>query len=220
MIQKDKTHFYQTLKGIRLFEEDINEIISRLKKYSLIIEIQDKNNLYDNIEEVKQNKGVHPKILNIDAKSKIDLGKRETYYESASLDFDRKKVRISFGGSERLYSLGFEIKDYLKARRPLYIRIFNYENWLFFASFFVGMILFTLKEKDSFYRFLILYISVPFFVVFVISVFVGVTTHGLNLTRRHEYGFWKRNKDRILVAIIAAALGVFSTLFVQWISKK
>ncbi len=213
MIQKDKTYFSQTLEGIQIFEDDIDEIMSRLAKHSLNIEIHDENNLYENITEVRKINGIHPKTLKIDARNK-------TLYESASLDFDKKKVRISCHGTENMYALGFELKDYLKDRRPLYIRIFNSWKWFFFVFGSSGILKFALDSKDSVSRPWILWTWGAFAVILLVSVFTGTITHGLNLTRRHEYGFWKRNRDSIILAIIGTIFGILSTLLIQWLTKK
>ena len=171
MIHKEQTYFSITLRGVLVFRDNIEEIIDRLKKYSLTIEIHDENYSYENIDDLIKQKGNHPKTLEIKAENK-----NKGYYESVNLDFDGKAVTIRSHGSKNMYALGFELKDYLKSKRPWYFRFFN--PWLFFGAFIGWGLFFNPKfsENKSTANTLRIWISGILILLFLISLYINFMT--------------------------------------------
>lgn len=212
MIQKDKESSFDRIKGILIFRDDIEEIIDLLNQYNLTIEIQDENYLYENIDDLIKHKGSHPKKLKVEARNR-DLR------ESINLDFEKKVVSIFSYGSKNMYALSFELKDYFKSKRTWYFRIFN--TWFFLGavislSFFLN----SISKEKLIEETLKLWVFGTLVLLLLISLLMDFTTHGINLIRKHEYGFWKRNQDKILLSIITAIFAILGTLLVQWLTKK
>ena len=212
MIQKDRSHFSNSIKGTLIFRDDIEQIINRLKQLFSIIEIEDENYIYEDIDDFIKHKGLHPKSLKIGARN-------QGSHESININFNEKNIYISGYGLKNLYSLGFELKDYLSKRRRWYLRIFNV--WIFLGGF-GGSVLFLLNsllaERKTDHPSLFWLTGILGFFL-LISLLVNSMTYGLNLIRKHEYGFCERNKDKILLSIIAAIFGIIATLVTQWFVK-
>jgi hypothetical protein len=210
MKQKKKTDYFQIIKGIIIFRDNVEEILSILTSNGLYISLQDEQNVYDKIEEIKETVGVNLKELKIDARNK------ETD-ESVSLSFEKNKLLISCYGSERMYSLGFQLEDYFSRTIPWHYKVFNpyiYQvmNLIFCVVFFI------FNKTNGVLAILTLVNLLLLFFSYILRKYA----YGIRLVKHHEHGFWKRNKDNIILTIIGAVIGAFfgviGTLFVQFVS--
>jgi ABC-type bacteriocin/lantibiotic exporter with double-glycine peptidase domain len=213
MKQKISKHFYETISGIRIFRDDIDELLQWFQNKSLVTKIHDSSSVYENIEEVINFKGNNPKQLALE-------GESESKWESVTISIEKEKVSISSTGSEAMYAFGFELKDYFLNRVPWHYKVFN--PWIFFILIPVSTAILQIfiddKTKNLRYPWLWwIFVTVTLFLI--ISIVNRYFGFGLTLTRKHEYGFWKRNKDKILLTILGALIGSALTLFFQWVQK-
>lgn len=155
-----------------LFLSDLVHILEIFKKYGNP-EILDNEFRYNNFDEVKNNRGIHPTHLQIQTKDpyiNFEFNKSEGLINGFKLHSsnDTKEAKLGFS----------EIREILQERTTWLGRVFN-------TPFAHG----------------VLY-GILFFVPFRLNL------QSITLANKHEIaGFYKRNKDQIMLAIFSALLG-------------
>lgn len=217
MKQKQETYYSERIKGLLAFRNDIEGALNILTDNGLSITLQDDNHIYDNIEEVIKNVGNSPQKIKIEARNK------ETY-ESVSLSFDKNELSISCHGSEQMYSLGFRLKNNFAETIPWHYKVFN--PLIFYFTTFTPLYGITYafdKTSGEIIRPWVLILLSLSLLLGLFSYSLRKYAYGIRLIKRHEHGFWKRNKDNLIVSIfstlVGAILGVLGTLIVQHFSK-
>lgn len=215
MINKTNTNYSKRIEGTKLYREDIEFIISRVEKSLQKVEIHDANNMYDNIDEVIEHQGLNPKKITINAEK---VGSSLEYF---SLDVNKNYVVIISRGSEEMYSLGLEIEERIKSRedkfytkskptRSLYLTIITL-LYLFFGNH---------EQKGIIYKQSLICIVIFLAIITLISFSYKYLWNNLTLSRRHDYGFWIRNNDKIILTLISMIIGSILTIFLQLIISK
>ena len=217
MKQKKETYYSERIKGFVVFRNNIEEALNILTDNGLSVTLQDDKHFYDNIDEIIRNVGNSPKKIKVEARNK------ETY-ESVGLTFDKNELSINCQGSEQMYSLGFRLKNYFSETIPWHYKVFN--PWIFFFTSITPIYTITLafdKITNELTRPWILVLFAISFLLWLFSYFLRKNTYGIRLVKSHEHGFWKRNKDSLIVTlistIIGAVLGVIGTLLVQYFNE-
>ncbi len=214
MKQKQETYYSGRVKGLLAFRNDIDGALNILTDNGLNITLQDDKHIYDSIEEIIKNVGNSPLKIKIEARNK------ETY-ESVGLSFDKSELSISCHGSEQMYSLGFRLRNYFAETIPWHYKIFN--PWIFYFTTFTPITYAFDKTSGEIVRPWILIPLGLSLTLWIFSYFLRKNAYGIRLIRNHEHGFWKRNKDNLIVSIIStlvgAVLGVIGTLLIQHISN-
>lgn len=215
MIHKINTDYIKRIEGVKLFREDIEFLLSRIEKILSKVEIHDSKNVYDNIDEVILHQGQNPKEISITARNK-DLS-----LEYFSLDFKKDYVTIYSRGSEKMYSFGLEIGELIKNKEDEYYRIIN-PNRLLYILLLVTMFstLFIDQKTKTLSQPWLLWVICVLAIITIVSYFYKYLWVGLTLVRRHEYGFWNRNKDKIILSLLGLILGSIITLLFQLITSK
>jgi hypothetical protein len=190
-MQKIKnTNFSKSIYNAKLYLEDIEDIIEILNRKSLKIGIYDDNNLYENIGEVIELRGKSPKKLTINGNGE--------FLESISIRIEKNEIWIHSSGSERLYSCGIELNDFIRAKKNWLLSSLN-PYYLFASSITtltVLIILFDKETKTLPYQWLV-WIPVTLYSLLIFRTIVKYFWRNLELVRKHEYGFFRRNKDSI-----------------------
>jgi hypothetical protein len=217
MKQIRSTTFSESVDGIRVFRDDIEDILSLLTIKSFNIEIHDSTAVYEDLDELITLKGNH--VLSIEIKGDKKIG--DWNREWVSIKFGKRDVLIFASGSEFMYAFGYELEGFFKSKIAWYNRIFN--PWYFiippclFSTLLIGN--YDKYSKTAFYQFS-MWLMASFIFLSIISLAIRYFNYGVTLTRRHEYGFWNRNKDKILLMIIATIFGSILTLIIQWMNKR
>lgn len=215
MIHKINTDYSIRIEGVKLFREDIEMIHSRIGKTLEKVEIHDSNNMYDNIDELILHQGQNPREICISARNK-DLS-----FEYFSLNFKKDYVTVYSRGSEKMYLFGLEIGELIKNKVDKYYRILN-PNSLLFISFLVTIwtTFFIDIKTETLSQPWLLWLICILAIITIISYFYRYLWIGLSLVRKYEYGFWNRNKDKIILSILGLILGSIITILFQFITSK
>lgn len=215
MKQKKKERFIDVIKGVQFFREDIEYIISRCQSQSINLVISDENNIFENIDELANYKGNRP--------SKIELkGKLETVlYSYIHISIESGRVIISTDGSEQLYSFGHELQAFIKSKIPWYYKVSD--PWLW-GAITILLIAFGLPIHENNSE-IIKYQGTLWFVLFfgtiwLISIASRYFNFTINLSRKHEYGFFKKNSDKLILAFISSIIGAFIALLFSLLKNK
>jgi hypothetical protein len=192
----------------KLYLEDIEDIIEKLTQKSLTIKLYDDDNIYDNINELIELKGKNPKKLTIEGKAEL--------FEYISIKIDKNDIWINSNGSEILYLCGLELNEFIRTKKNWLLTFLN-PNLLLALSTFSLLFLLSLFDKTTKtlpYNWLI-WIPVILYSLLIFRTIFKYFWINLELVRRHQYGFIKRNKDSILLMIISAIFGSLLTIITQ-----
>lgn len=212
-MQKIKNEsFSNTIKDAKLYLEDIEEIIEKLSSKSLNVKMYDNKNIYENINEVIEQKGKNPIKLIIE-------GKGTGIFQNINVHIEKNEIWVHSIGSELMYSYGIEINEFIKSKRVWYFYILN-KNLLFINSFFLFALFQLLIDKST--KLLIfpwlIWVFIVLFSLLFFAIIVKYFWSSLSLVRRHEYGFFRRNKDSIILTIISAIMGSLLTILIQYLT--
>ncbi|MBI1767859.1 MAG: hypothetical protein HYR67_05770 [Bacteroidetes bacterium] len=228
MKQKDKTEFSESIEGIQLFRDDIEHIISRLTKHDFKIEIQDSDIIYDNLDEILKLKGPNPKKLYIrgtpsvpEEKLKNQPNEIGDILKWTSIDIKGNHVHIFSRGSEKIYTFGFELKDFLKTKVKWHYKVFN-PLYIFYLSLIcIAVCSFNIDKKTDTIRYSwLIWMTGTVVIINIASLINRFVWPGIILTRKHEYGFWNRNKDKILVGIITGLASLIAGIIIGRLTDK
>ena len=130
-------------------------------------------------------------------------------------------VSIYSRGSEKMYSFGLEIAELIKNKEDKYYTTLKPHNLLFITFLAsTSLILFIDKETKTLSQPWLLWFVGVLALLTLFSYFYKYLWVGLTLVRRHEYGFWNRNKDKIILALFGIIAGSLLTLLIQLITSK
>lgn len=215
MKNKINTDYSKKFIGVKLFREDFENILSLAKKTLQQVEIHDSTNMYENLDEVITHKGQNPKEISITGRN------RDFSLEYFSFDVKNDYASIYSRGSEKMYSFGLEIAELIKKKEDKYYTTLKPHNLLyitFLAS--TSLILFIDKETKTLSQPWLLWFVGVLGLLTLFSYFYQYLWVGLTLVRRHKYGFWNRNKDKIILALFGIIAGSIITLLIQLVSSK
>jgi hypothetical protein len=214
MIKKHQTSYTSIIRGAQIFREELDYIYSRCSQKGIELKLSDDDNNYESIDELIKFKGSKP--------SKIDLNGKlaEVLMSSISITLKPATVIISTYGSEDLYAFGCELNDYFTKRVPNHYKLFSPTIlWV------IGWSLLLVWFNDASLRFgamerkYLLIGAFLFLSFWVASVVHRRLNFKVNLIRKHEHGFLKRNSDAILLMIIGGVIGSLITYITTVLSK-
>lgn len=216
MKQKKNNFFSSESIDIVAFRDQIEDAINILFENGLLVSIQDDKHTYDSIDEVIDNVGVKPDNIEIQGRNK------ETY-ESLELRFDKNEVRIHSHGSEQMYSLGYRMTNFFSQMTPWHYKVFNPWIFAFISVSPMGTIEYAFNENEELIRPWIIVLIFCSYVLWLLSYLLRKYNYGIRLIKRHHYGFWRRNKDNLVVSIISVlvgtVMGIIGTLLIQYLSR-
>ncbi|MEJ7658618.1 MAG: hypothetical protein WKG07_02770 [Hymenobacter sp.] len=115
---KPKESFSEVIRGIQVYKSDLDYWISKLEEQGYLVKIQDDESLFENIEDVANNRGTSPKKLSINA--------TKDYFKFVKISFESRRVYISSSGSDTNYTLGVEMSDYFEYKKPWFHFLTNW----------------------------------------------------------------------------------------------
>lgn len=209
------------LLPVKLYKDDIDEIIKNIKGCFLNGEIKFSNEDYEfeSLEEMKQHCGNKVKNLSIEA-----WLPNEFPYSSFSLEISSKVLLSSHGTSEGVKGLWYSLKEFLQRKSGLHAKILRSGIWgfiLFILSILGVFLIIGMREKYpqqtemiSKVYVVVLCILLVFWILSIIHKWKGSIVF---LDHKHEVsGFWERNRDQIITGIIytviGTAIGIFLTI--------
>ena len=215
MKNKINTDYSIRIIGVKLYREDFESILSLAEKTLQQVEINDSTNMYENLDEVITHKGQNPKEITITGRNE-DLS-----LEYFSIDIKNDYVSIYSRGSEKMYSFGLEVAELIKNKQDKYYTTLKPDNLLFITFLSsTSLILFIDKETKTLSQPWLLWFVGILALLTLFSYFYKYLWVGLTLLRRHEYGFWKRNKDKIILTLFGIIAGSLVTLLTQLLTSK
>lgn len=196
---------YLVTRGVRLFRDDIEELIDLLKARSLEVTLSDPTYQYETLQEVIDARGIKPRELSCEGKM-ADNGP----HRSVTISINRSFASISCWG-ETMTPIAFEVKDFLKQRIPWDYFVLNPVSWWLLGCVFlvplVGLLRTDVTKQVEF--------VIGLLVLVAIFGFHRWMNFGLVLRRHHEGGFLRRNGEAIALAAISALVGAIIAIIMQ-----
>jgi hypothetical protein len=207
------TSLFERVEPVRVFLDDLEEIVGMLSSMSLDVAIIVGQIQFDSLSELREQQGASVGQLMLRGRH------RETDWIEIKLDFSHRALQFSSGDTRQLGPQTFAILERARALRyfPFWLKL-----WPWFASAW------TLSAVSWFLpkRYLPVVTSLSLLLIAGVSTALWLRTGAtwIRLRRRHEGGFWKRNSDKILLlfigTLIGTLIGTTVTALVQWLRAK
>jgi len=203
--------FDADIYGVLLYRDDIEAILNLYIDKSLKTAILDYANEYDSIDELKKYAGSKVSKLFIE-------GEKQSNYGKISVSVNNMHCNICTF-DEELLGMAALISNLIRDKVRWQHKFLNPVIWLP-LTILGGITIFNPFISHD--------INLSHFVIYstwfcvLMNIICGIDrkfNYGIRLTRKHETGFIKANKDQLLLLIIGSVLGAVLTLIVQWILK-
>jgi hypothetical protein len=198
--------YYESVSNVIFFLGDFENLIEKIEKYFETdqIVLSDNEYEYSDFDELIRKKGHYPKKIQIKALN-------PKTHESIDCMFDDRKVDILAHGSDRMFLLGYELNEFLTSpkvmfpiKNPYYLGLVTSAS-LGFVGYGIDFATGKIKNPEVINLWLIL------FSFWLTLKLIYLSISRINLIRKHDYGFFKRNKDKLLVSVISLTVGAIIT---------
>ena len=219
-MKKIKKPITKELPLFKLYLDDLESIYDILKQNAkdIVIRVDTGSEEYQS-EDIKQLKELETKRIH-----DLSIECRDPYIR---IGFYPSFAEINFG-EDSTYNRGIlsEIEDII-SKRKVSLGRFLASNWTAgLSGALIGISIFGIpiilrKEQEMSYVWLCLALLLIGILLAISSYRFALKSHStiVLIERKEEISFWRRNKDQIVVAIIAAIIGSLITALVLWLSK-
>ncbi|ESU25068.1 hypothetical protein FSS13T_18610 [Flavobacterium saliperosum S13] len=205
--------------GVKIYLDDLELILYKLHQSGFNTIISDDDNMYDSIDELKQFKGNNPKIIKIEAHNN-DLPLEYIYIRIVD------NVSSVLSNGKNVLAASYEIEKILANRKNkfIYTYFINPKNALINLILISSIALFafiykSIYLKQQYNKIEWLGIILIWSIIYLYTLLNPNTNEKIELERKHEDNFFKKNKSAILVGIIIAIITAIITLIIDYIKK-
>lgn len=201
---------------IVFYREDLEEIIHSLQAKEMVVTISDSGFEYETIDELIKQRGTRPREIKISG----ELKDRHNFGH-ITVSFSPGRVYVGFWGSGTPRELWYELFDFVNKRRSWGKRIFKPFFWglvalIAFAIEIPGFFMGQFPKVTSLWAHLGLSLVIA---IFPLSFAYSRAVPTVSLTRRNEGGFWKRNREALVLLAIGSVFGGIVTYIVTILTK-
>ena len=208
----ESNRVFEGIEGILLFRDDLEDIIERMRLHSLEPKIEDPSSLYDTLDELQRLKGNKPSKVSISATTHNPYTDIEVTVEKNG------HAWISANGSSELRSFAYELKDFLTKNVHWYHKFLN--SWIWTGIVYGSLVALQGANKHEWLAQLFVVLLFVSLLLLGLSLVFNQLSYGIRLTRRHEGGFFTRNRDQILLVLLGSAIGAIATVLLQLFLRK
>lgn len=193
----------KVIYGCRFNRDDIESILELFIERKFEIKMTDEEYEYNNLEELIKKRGDKPIKFRIEGKA-VD-----NFSNSVSIKFDKMTtwIFLSYGSDDSSKLIFEKILEICKSRKNLLMGPWIYPILPIIAGYDIGCFIDWVK-KNNIYEGLK---ATGLLLVLLYFCYV-IFRNPIILRKKHEGGFWKRNKDTILVAAITALITAIFTV--------
>ncbi len=210
-----KTSKDARIQPVKLFRDELDEILSKMRSICSEIELFDDKHQFESLDDIKKNLGMTIRKLSIQGKNpsiRIDFG--DMFGEVSLSVYSNEAAAIA---------LFYELRDFLMQKR-LFVSKINYSYVWNLIGVVIGLTPSVLIFKTQISNYpVIVYLLLAMLVMTVILIMLNLIKQKgslLYLEPRHNVDFWKVNKDKIIVALVTAIFSSIVTLLIQAAYKK
>lgn len=207
------------LPPLRLFREDLSELVGIFKKYCQAFNISDEKFMYDSFEDVANSGRKNPSVFHIQAM----IPHVEVWIRTKPVPNFNRSALFSPDNSDAAQHLFLAVKDFLLARRWKSRIIFLKTSLaalgiLFVAAAFLKDALHPKWQGASVAWNLCVLLLLGLLLLAGIKWTQSLSWVSLTF-RSSEESFWLRNRDKLFLMVFGAVFGAIITLIVKWLTK-
>ncbi len=213
MKKKTSKNYQNQILGIKINKSDLEQIIDDFGLKGFSYKIDDNEYEYENINELIDNRGVRPKSFRV-----FFTGEMQSLsYPEIVLKFSGNSVSITTSNEK---ALAIELSERLKSKQTAFSHALNPVKTYFLLVIIAFMTYYEWESLLSFSGYKWnhwLYIILNLLAItsfYYHSHYLGVT-----LEKEHELGFFNKNKEKIIIMIIGAFLGLLIKMIYDYFSK-
>jgi hypothetical protein len=212
---------YSSIDGVRVRLDDLTDILAMFSERGATVELEDATHEFESLTELMGERGVALTRLEITGHL------RDSSFGRLNISFRGPSVTVALNGGDELLQEFYRIVELMRRRRVAYYNVVALSSWIFgFVSVFsvlafIGTIVAASVRgaPDEFGSTPLALLFSPV-VLFVMCTLFLRSGFGVRLVRRHEGGFWKRNRDQLAQQGIAGILGaVAGALITYWLTR-
>jgi len=214
----------EKLRPVKLYLDDLEQIVSILKVESNEVKIETDEYKYESLEELVGNRK--------ETIYELKLGSGRSVWSPVKLSLDKYFVELFISEDEpRLRGLFEKIKEILVKRERVYRRLVSPIFSLIFSVFSLTIII----VNKFLYPLPLIILPFLYFIIIpsattislIIVVWLNMEKGKYSIIvlkhRSDQVSFWKRNKDQVLLLIIGTVIGavitVLGTIILNVLSK-
>lgn len=202
----NKNYHRSEFTNTMLYRDDIEYIIEMIKLPDVVISYEDHE--YSSLDQLIVYKGTEPSQLLLFART-------ENNSNAVRVAIDKKRVVVSGFGSESEKLNALEISKYVEGKVNIWHMLFSFKYIFVIAlTSLLTVLLFAEGYIPPNQWPVLSQVVISILVVLAfLSLLFNYTRGYLTLKKKHEYGFFKRNKDKIIMLLIGTVIGtIFGTL--------
>lgn len=199
-------------KGV-FYREDLEAIITTFVSREWNVRISDSEFEFESLDEVVTQKGTRPKTLHI-------WGGTDNY-ESASVSFEHGKAWLFWSSLRDGSDVWFDLHRILSENRNWRKLLVRSPIWyiLGLVSVVTESLGLTLNPLGSVLPSWVHLVALVLLLLWPISLLYRDSVPTLIIARRHEGGFFRRNRDAIILAVITAVVTAIITYGVTLLNE-
>jgi len=213
-LQKVKKALSKNYPILRLYKSDVEKIFNLFKDYCKTAEIVADGFKLDDFSELSKLNKQEIVGLTITAHDPLFFAEFSSY---------SAKIFLSDQDNLEQRGLADKIGEILSQRKsPLRFLTYLWMNIPFFAVFAFYLLYLLPRIKDTKAQWIILLGIILFYILlYICGMIIDTKKHSIiYLYDPSAFGFFKRNKDNILLVLLGAVAGGFITFIVTWILTK
>jgi hypothetical protein len=200
---------WERIEGIHISRDDLEFLIELFRRDVGNPSLSDENFAFDSLDEVITQKGSRPKMLELES---VD---GEDRYRKISVRFEGSNAWLSGSSGTPFH----EANAFIKSRCSWTFKALDPGLWFLFIVLLAAAHSLSIAVEQNkaiaHPKFFIYALFGPL-VILVAGFFYRHFGFGLNLIRRHEDSFWRRNSEKVRLILIGA---IISTV-ISWLGQK
>lgn len=194
-----------SLVSVKLYRDDIEELLAILNSYSYVIEVSDDKNIYSDLDAMKTILGGRISTLTIEGTA---VG------TSFSLNISNKsQSKLQVANRDEVF---LQVYEFLRARQRLWIGAGMIVGALVLALTVIQL----LSDLDFEYRLALMALILCLPTYFSMRWTRGNLSTIYLLEKHAQVSFWTRNKDTVWVGIIVAIVTAVVTWLITYLTTK
>jgi hypothetical protein len=198
------------IEGIRVNRDDIDFIVEIFRRDVGPPKFYDDHFEFESLNEFIEHRGTNPKKFEIESRSPDET------YRNISVKFELNSAWL-YGTRDTPF---LETKELLKSKSSLSFSVLSPWLWAFIlmlgssALIFLGEM--AKKKQETIPEWSLYLLGAPIALI-ALSIVHQRINFGVQLTRTHEGGFWRRNAEKIALTLVGAVIGSGVTLLSKFL---
>lgn len=184
-----------------IYFSDLEQIVLRGASRGLKIEISDEQNLYDDLNDLREHRAPKTRALRLKFWNESDT------LRDCAVEISSEGLKISANKTDVMVAVYHEILSYVESQIPWYAKSTDPLGW-FFATFVASFALPKSWTQATDFPVQLVAVSFLFFIS-LLSLYYRYSSRGVHLRKKHEViGFWDRYGEKAVLLVFGAVVGI------------